>query len=94
MKIQLEATSDPRIFNVLLDFTGYEQPGKYFPVLHNGKWYERVENRVPEGRLDFLLLNLKLRRIHWWHRTMPSAYYRRTNIYRTTVISDRGLNDS
>jgi hypothetical protein len=92
MRIILEETaSDPRIFNVLIDFTGYTQPGKYFPVLHNGKWYERVENKVPTATLDTILVELKLRRIHWWTSARPSTYYRRTNIYRTTVISEREL---
>lgn len=90
MKIRVEAyESDPRILTVLIDFTGYPRPGRYFPVLHKGKWYESVSKEVHTDDLDKVLASVKLRRITYW--ASEHKYHKRTNIYRTTVISDREI---
>lgn len=91
MKIKLEQTGvDPRIFDVEIDFTGYPKDIKYFPW--HGTYSRWQDREVPTPMLDKLLEPLKLRRISYWRPEYPwvsrfSA--KRTNIYRTTVISDR-----
>ncbi len=89
MKIRLEATTiDPRIFDVLIDFTGYIG-NDYYPIY--GIQVRRRSKEVPVANLDKLLTTLNLRRIHWWKPEYPRWWQQRINIYRTTVISDRDL---
>lgn len=86
MKIRLENTNvDPRIYDVLIDFTEYSQDIKYFPMI--GKSLRWQSPEVPVYMLDELLHYLKLRRITYWRPEHRLS--KRANIYRTTVISDR-----
>lgn len=88
MKIELLPTEvDPRIYDVTIDFTGYPKDIKYFPL--RSKYYTDRLTAVPYLMLDELLKPLKLRRINYWRTVRPSTYRKRTNIYKTTVISDR-----
>lgn len=88
MKIELVSTGvDPRIYDVTINFTGYPKDIKYFPL--RSRYYSDRLHTVPYRMLDELLKPLKLRRISYWHSVRPDSLRKRTNIYRTTVISDR-----
>jgi hypothetical protein len=86
MLIRLEKTGvDPRIYDVLIDFTGYPKDTKYFPWFGTYSRWQSTE--VPTAMLDNLLEPLKLRRLGYWR---PMRVQRgRINIYTTAVISDR-----
>jgi hypothetical protein len=90
MKIRLETTlTDPRIFDVTIDFTGYPKDNPYFDKTLFGYYYHEATDQA----LDRLLKPLNIRRISGWktfHHCARHGNYR-VNIYRTTVISDREL---
>lgn len=92
MKIILEpTTTDPRIFNVVIDFTGYPYASKFFP-LSPITWSGARAYQVPIHLLDYILADVKLRRIKSWSSNWAGIPgYRRVNVYKTTVISDREI---
>lgn len=88
MKIILEPIDyDPRSYRVTIDFTGYANDPRWFPI--HGRLLIRQDTRVPDSVLDGLLATVKLRRIKYWHYIRPARHWLRTNIYYTVVISDR-----
>lgn len=85
MKIELTQTPAPRIYEVVLDFSGYKWSNNF-----EVNSYGRV-GTIPDNRLDVYLKELNLRRLRYWageYERRGKNYYMQF-IYTTIVISDR-----
>lgn len=89
MQIQIFETSAPRIYTVVLDFSGY-LPSKH---RQRFKFIDDFQD-IDKDTLDEIIGDLKLRRIKHWGRDncITRGKWRiRYLTYYTTVISDREL---